>query len=279
MSDPDAGLDSLAAIFPAHSRARLKRLLDASRGSVERATLALLDKGGLDGAVVTAAAPDRKRKRPGPGQDGGVREASLSGWLRPGTSRSPPGSPSKHAKTKLEQRRVLDPIELSDSDDEPPAPAAPLPDAFAKLRAPPPLTAVQASQPAALAPLTLATPAMVAKHTDGLCTLITDFLSRDLAGRLFARMVQESRGEGECPACKCPLSPFAVAGSGPGSLVSGARRADAMVIGNGQGTRRDSTFLTGRSSRPTRRRSTSSASWPRTARAGPPRSTAAGSRR
>lgn len=192
------GLDELAAIFPAHPRSKLRKLLDASRGSVERATLALLDKGGIEDAVVSSKSEGTKRKRPRLEDGGGGKAGKLGSWLSQ--------SPFQPKPLSRDSKPTLEPLEISDSDDDTSRSGpTPLPSAFAKLRAPPSPAQTPTSQPPALPPLTLATPALVGKHTAGLCELIPDFLPRDLAGRLFARMIKESRGEGECPACEWRL--------------------------------------------------------------------------
>lgn len=182
MASADPALAELASIFPTHSRSTLRRILTASQGNLERATLALLDRGG-DRALV-GQTNSRKRARPN-------SEGRLQGWLRA------PVAVTMQREDKGKGKAEM--LELSDSDEDLPAPADIPPSAFTKLRAPPP-----ASLPSqtALPPLTLATPELVFKHTGGLCTLIPDFLPKELAGRLFLKLLRESRGEGEGPACE-----------------------------------------------------------------------------
>ncbi|GAA6009472.1 uncharacterized protein JCM10292_003895 [Rhodotorula paludigena] len=176
-------LDTLQSLFPAHSRTSLSRYLVASSGNVERAFRAI--EQGRD--IVSTVEPPKKRARTR-GTAGG-----LAAWVKP----PPKGNDEV--------------LVLSDSDDDgadslPQATAgaarpatATSRSAFDVLRAP--STAAEPSAPASthvnLPPLTLSSPELVARHTDGLVTLVENALPVELASRLYVKMVRENEGKGE----------------------------------------------------------------------------------
>ncbi|GAA5935916.1 uncharacterized protein JCM15063_001848 [Sporobolomyces koalae] len=179
-TDHDA-LSTLTALYPQHSETTLRRYLDASNGNVERAFRAI-ERGD---EIITSKAKRRK-----------VEPRGIEAWIN---------------KAETSAASV---IVLSDSDDEPDAkPPVPLPaeqrpvkSAFAALRRPqsyptsaPTSTTIQTNSSAThvnLPPLRLTTPAMIAKETRGLITLVENALPEELASRLFVRMVEASRGTG-----------------------------------------------------------------------------------
>ncbi|GAA6014148.1 hypothetical protein JCM11491_004120 [Sporobolomyces phaffii] len=187
MADKDEALSTLSALYPARSRATLTKYLDASNWNLERAFRAI-ERG--DEAIVTHQSQSQSKRR--------KVESGLKHWL-----------------TQDDAREVL---VLSDSDDEPPpsdppalasatnpaARPAPVKSAFTLLRPPrsfptsnPTSTTIQANSTAThinLPPLRLSTPAMIAKETRGLVTLVENALPDELASRLFVRMVEASRG-------------------------------------------------------------------------------------
>lgn len=87
--------------------------------------------------------------------------------------------------------------ELAAPPQPPPAKKEAQRSAFDLLRPP---SSTPAAAPAPLPPLVLSTPALVSQHTGGLCTLIENVLPKELAARLFLRMMRESAGEGG-PGC------------------------------------------------------------------------------
>ncbi|KAL8279811.1 hypothetical protein RQP46_007661 [Phenoliferia psychrophenolica] len=173
----ESPLDLLRAVFPSVPISELERVLAASRQSVERATNALLARsdsdarpskrqkssgGGLDSWLGTKRAKDGAPAPAGAGED-----RSGAGFFKAGTAAKPKkeneSSASKSAFEVLAEG-------ASSRASEVVAPAAALP------------------------PLNLSTPEEVSRATDGHCTLILDVLPRDLAARLFLRMVQDSLG-------------------------------------------------------------------------------------
>ncbi|GAA5855309.1 hypothetical protein JCM9279_001943 [Rhodotorula babjevae] len=193
MLEPDAdpgttALDTLRALFPDRNPADLAAYLASAHGNLDRAFRAIDARR----PIVHGSHGPTKRARTAP--------RGLDAWIRPaaGSSRSRGGDSEV--------------LVLSDSDDdaEPRKPRKePSKSAFDVLRSAPaaaspsgaPSTSSAAPPPpppayVSLPPLILHTPALVAKHTRGLVTLVEDALPPELAARLFARSVRESRGEG-----------------------------------------------------------------------------------
>ncbi|GAA5829374.1 hypothetical protein JCM3766R1_001077 [Sporobolomyces carnicolor] len=181
--DRHEALSTLIALYPRHSSKTLGKYLEASNYNLERAYRAI-EKG--DAAIITNTVKRRKV------------ESGIKDWLKPNS----------------EQPGPSEVLVLSDSDDEeatPPArsnvPKPPVKSAFSLLRAPksfpttvPTSTTIQANSTAThinLPPLRLSTPAMIAKETRGLITLVENALPEELASRLFVRMVEASRGTAE----------------------------------------------------------------------------------
>lgn len=167
-------LDTLQALFPSHKRSLLAKYLAASNGNVERAFAAI-----ERGEAIVEADGSRKRQRTK------VESEGIAGWVR-----------------KEKQAKTEDVLVLSDSDNdkEPlPLPSKAGKSAFDLLK--PSKAPVVTPQPVPthvnLPPLTVSSPALVAKHTNGLVTLVEDALPPELAARLYVKMVKESIGEGE----------------------------------------------------------------------------------
>lgn len=167
-------LDTLQALFPSHSRSLLAKYLAASSYNVERAFAAIE----RNEAIVEAGGSRKRRRKK-------VENEGLAGWIR-----------------RDKQVKTGEVLILSDSeDDKDPLPSAPATSKSAFDLLKPSRTPATASQPAPthvnLPPLTVSTPALVAKHTNGLVTLVEDALPPELAARLYVKMVKESVGEGE----------------------------------------------------------------------------------
>ncbi|GAA5953275.1 hypothetical protein JCM3765_007460 [Sporobolomyces pararoseus] len=189
MSDKQEALSTLITLYPQHSTKTLTKYLEASNYNLERAYRAI-ERG--DQAIVTSKAKRRKV------------ESGLKDWLKQDNTA---GSGSGEV------------LVLSDSDEEtkpttlPPPPSTnvesskpAVKSAFALMRAPKsfpataPTPTIQANSTAThinLPPLRLTTPAMIAKETKGLITLVENALPEELASRLFVRMVEASRGTSE----------------------------------------------------------------------------------
>lgn len=194
----EEALETLCQLFPTRERAQLARYLAASQNSVERA-FAAVERGSLDRRDDSERPPKRKR----------THTTGLGAWLAPTPKRT------------TDEVLVLD-----DSDPEPPNPAArpgsrgtrslhtrasesklqaqPVRSAFDLLKPSrdPSLAATPANPAGAathvnLPPLTLRSANMVAKHTQGLVTLVEDALPQELASRLYVNMVRDSLGERE----------------------------------------------------------------------------------
>ncbi|GAA6064288.1 hypothetical protein JCM10212_000722 [Sporobolomyces blumeae] len=195
----DDALDTLTALFPNTDRATLEQYLAASNGNLERAHRAI-ERG--DRIVSHADSASRRRKR---------TDVGLEEWLKPKRARET--APARQADGP-------DVLVLSDSDDgvEPSrahftpttskatvttTTKPPVQSAFAVLRPPRSFsslpTTATTTPPAAphvnLPPLALATPAMIARETRGMITLVENALPEELASRLFVKMVEASRGE------------------------------------------------------------------------------------
>ncbi|GAA5931389.1 hypothetical protein JCM3775_005011 [Rhodotorula graminis] len=199
MAEPDDGsttaaLDTLAALFPERDRTDLASYLSSSRGNLDRAFRAIEARQ----SIVHGSNGPAKRKR--------TTARGLDAWLRPAAG----------------ERDGGEMLVLSDSDDgdddaregdharvkprrkEPTKSAfdvlrsAPVPSASSTTPSSTTSTATSSAPPAyiSLPPLVLPTPALVAHHTNGLVTLVEDALPPELAARLFARAVGDSRGEG-----------------------------------------------------------------------------------
>ncbi|GEM08032.1 ubiquitin system component Cue [Rhodotorula toruloides] len=167
-------LNTLQALFPSHGRSLLAKYLAASNYNVERAFAAVERN-----EAIVEAGGSRKRRRTKVDNEG------LAAWVR-----------------KDKQATLGDVLVLSDSDDdEDPLPPARMTSksAFDMLKSS--KASATASQPAPthvnLPPLSVSTPALVAKHTNGLVTLVENALPPELAARLYVKMVKESVGEGE----------------------------------------------------------------------------------
>lgn len=173
MTVDDTALQTLQAIFPAHSTGQLQRVLIASGGSLDRASTALLGD-----APVVSSSSSRGVKR--------VKVNKLERWLS-GTSPEEPPRPSKQACAKASPSNKVH----SDPTASPATTSA-----FTRLR-PPPLPKPQPPPAVNLPPLRLSTPEMIQYHTGGLITLIPNVLPTDLASRLYTRMVGESEGAAE----------------------------------------------------------------------------------
>lgn len=152
-------LETLSSIFPTHSIQELNRFLKASNFSLERATLAILNG---NESLVTAETGKKKRK---------ASVGGLDNWLglkKPSTISTTTTSREEDNSTTVKS-------------------------AFSVLR-PPPTLATSSTLPP-LPPLILGTDALIDLHTKGLCTLIPNVLSKELASRLYLRMIKESLGE------------------------------------------------------------------------------------
>lgn len=195
MPEPDAdpgtttALDTLCALFPDRPRSDLSTYLASSHGNLDRAFRAIEARQSI---VHGSSGPHKRARTPARG--------GLDAWIRP-------------ARTESEV------LVLSDSDDDDGGPVRgdeqtskkprkePSKSAFDVLRSAPAAasspssTSTSSAPPPApayisLPPLVLPSPALVAQHTRGLVTLVEDALPPELAARLFARCVSESRGEG-----------------------------------------------------------------------------------
>ena len=209
-ADPaTANLDTLQALYPDRPRPDLAAYLAAAHGNLDRAFRA-----------IDARQPIVHGSSHGPTKRARTRARGLDAWIRPA------------ARTTSEGEVLV----LSDSDDDgrgrggareaEQAPRKPRKEpsksAFDVLRSAP--AASSSSSPSStsstapssapgpayvsLPPLVLATPALVAQHTHGLVTLVEDALPPELAARLFARSVSESRGEGPGGEGPCAWLPF-----------------------------------------------------------------------
>lgn len=192
-ADPSA-LQTLQAIFPAHSITELARILVASSNNLERATTALLG----DAPIVSAAASSSKAlKRP--------REPKLDGWLQGAALKKEAPPATRRAK------------EVNQSSN-----SATGPSAFSLLRSLPSPSSLPLPKPPPavnLPPLTLSTPALIAEHTHGLITLIPNVLPTELASRLYKTMVEESEGKaGAKEACEFTYRPFGKCGASAETL-------------------------------------------------------------
>ncbi|GAA5927662.1 hypothetical protein JCM1841_006076 [Sporobolomyces salmonicolor] len=187
MPDDHDPVSTLQALFPSHPRASLQKWLDASSGNLERA-FAAIERG--EHALVSSQRPTKRRR---------VDSAGLEQWLGRENRRTEQGTEVLVLDSSSDDEQVRPPAKLSEG--PPPVPSKPLKSAFDLLRAPsstadPAAAASSASPHTNLPPLVLATPAMVAKHTGGLVTLVENALPPELASRLYVRMVQASVGEG-----------------------------------------------------------------------------------
>ncbi|GAA5975102.1 hypothetical protein JCM21900_001600 [Sporobolomyces salmonicolor] len=187
MPDDHDPVSTLQALFPSHPRASLRKWLDASSGNLERA-FAAIERG--EHALVSSQRPTKRRR---------VDSAGLEKWLGRGNRRTQHGTEVLVLDSSSDDEEVRPPARLSEG--PPPVPPKPLKSAFDLLRAPsstadPAAAASSAPPHTNLPPLVLATPAMVAKHTRGLVTLVENALPPELASRLYVRMVQASVGEG-----------------------------------------------------------------------------------
>lgn len=202
MSDAEEALATLVSLYPQHPREILSKYLEASHYNLERAYRAI-ERG--DQAIVTNRAKRRK-----------VVESGLKSWLK------------SDAISIDHEAEVLVLSDTSDEEKSPPpqtrssrpphrthSPApkdvtssskGPIRSAFEIMRAPKsfpkssPTATIQANSTAThinLPPLRLSTPAMIAKETRGLITLVENALPEDLASRLFVRMVEASTGSGQ----------------------------------------------------------------------------------
>lgn len=217
MADSEtAALDTLCELFPRRSRPDLRRYLVAANSDLERAFRAI-ENGKLDSERPS------KRSRTRTANDG------LAQWVK---SRKRSGAAADDGGVLI----------LSDSDEEdgpapssaagskPAPPKPPLKSAFDLLKPaerPPPAPDTPSTH-VNLPPLTLRTPDMVAKHTEGLVTLVENALPTELASRLYVKMVRESVGEGQGEACQSKTSgsrnpQLGVFGS-PGTLPNFAER-------------------------------------------------------
>lgn len=176
----DESLQVLVDVFPDELRSELQRVLQASRGNLERATNAIL-------ARTNSSTESRPTKR--------KKTAGLDAWLGTKTAKAAV-APSGAAFFKAGTGRDVDAAE-GDQGSSMKSAFELLAQSSAASRA----SEVVAPQPAQLPPLTLATAEQVAQATNGLCTLVLDVLPKELAARLFLRMVRESLGEEDGHAC------------------------------------------------------------------------------
>lgn len=163
-------IELLASIFPSHSATSLSSILSSCGGDLQRATDAILSDVGSAGP--TGSSNSKKR-------------GGLDAWL------SKPSIGSSKAITK-KQRRIPEiggdmygPRVVKGT-------ASTSGSTFSildSLKPAPPLVLPP------LPPLILNTAEMIELHTGGLCQLVTNVLPKDLASRLFLRMVKESLGD------------------------------------------------------------------------------------
>ncbi|GAA5991046.1 hypothetical protein JCM5350_005407 [Sporobolomyces pararoseus] len=187
MSDRQEALATLTALYPRHSTKTLAKYLEASNYNLERAYRAI-ERG--DQAIVTGKAKRRKV------------ESGLKDWLKQDNTVGT-GSGEVLVLSDSEEEKPPLPPPTKTTNEQSPRPA--VKSAFALMRAPKsfptttPTPTVQANSTAThinLPPLRLTTPAMIAKETKGLITLVENALPEELASRLFVRMVEASRGTG-----------------------------------------------------------------------------------
>lgn len=223
MSEKQEALSTLTALFPQHSTRTLTKYLEASNYNTERAYRAI-ERG--DEAIVTSKAKRRKvesglkdwlKQKP---EDGSSEVIVLSDSDEDSTPTAPPPPPSNRTTAP---------------------PTSAVKSAFSLMRAPksfptttPTSTTIQANSTAThinLPPLRLTTPAMIARETRGLITLVENALPEELASRLFVRMVEASRGTGEGDDAQPCESPSMLGILLNEADVPGVRETEQVVLG------------------------------------------------
>jgi hypothetical protein len=170
-------IELLAQIFPFSSATSLSSILSSCGGDLTRATNVLLSSESAKGGTGSSGS-NNKRKVGG----------GLDAWLSGGTI----GSSNQSKKKRDDREKYSEGPRIVKG-----TPAPNGSNAFNSLLPPPPVEA-STNRP----PLDLETAEMIHLHTGGLCKLVLNVLPKDLASRLFLKMVKESVGDEGEAGCK-----------------------------------------------------------------------------